>query len=82
MQRHIAQEGEALMQLLDSDAAARRLGVRRLRLYALVRAGHIPAVRMGPRSLRFDPSALDQFIRAGGVRTVKRAGGGGGDGQS
>jgi excisionase family DNA binding protein len=58
------------MQLLDSDAAARRLGVRRLRLYALVRSGDIPAVRMGARSLRFDPSALDRFIRSGGVQST------------
>lgn len=57
--------------LVRAEVIAERLDVDRLRVYELARTGQIPSVRIG-RSLRFDPDAVEQWIRAGG--TAAKAG--------
>lgn len=47
------------------EYAERRLKARRAQIYAWVRQGLLPAVRIG-RLIRFDPDQLDEFIRRGG----------------
>ena len=55
------------MQLKDAKWAAERLGVGLPRLYELARSGAIPGlVRLGKKSIRFDPQALEIWIAAGG----------------
>jgi excisionase family DNA binding protein len=51
--------------LLKPTDAARLLNVTYQRLCALVRNGQLPVVRLG-RQFRFDPEAIQQFIRSGG----------------
>ena len=54
--------------LIGATEVARRLGISRGRVYLLARGGTIPpgvSVRVG-RALRFDPTALDAWIAAGG----------------
>jgi len=48
--------------MLDYSAAAKRLGVPLGTLYALVCRRLIPHVRLGPRFVRFESDALDQWI--------------------
>ena len=50
------------MGMLDYSAAAKRLGVPLGTLYALVCRRLIPHVRLGPRFVRFESDALDQWI--------------------
>lgn len=53
---------------------ARRLGVSRLHVYRLVRAGQLPAgvvIRVGRRKLRFDCAALESWIRTGGAEPTQ-----------
>jgi excisionase family DNA binding protein len=50
--------------LLDINQAAERLAVHPMTLYRWARAKRVPAIRIGPRVLRFDPRALDRFIAA------------------
>lgn len=55
-------------ELIDATAVAKLLRLRnRRRVYELVRCGLLPAVQLGPRTLRFSPSALRAFIDAGGL---------------
>lgn len=55
------------MGLVSAVQAAARLGLSTERVYREVKAGRLPgAVRIGPKSLRFDLEALDAFIRSGG----------------
>ena len=51
--------------LRDAKWAAERLGVSAYRVYALARTGVVPAVRLG-RLVRFDPTAITDFIAGGG----------------
>ena len=53
-------------QLLTADQVAQRLGIRLHRTYELAREGQIPSVRIG-RTIRFDPVAVEEFIRRGGT---------------
>ena len=44
---------------------SRLLGLRKARVYTLVREGVLPAVHIG-RQIRIDKNALSEWIRAGG----------------
>ena len=58
--------------LLTYAAAARRLGFSKRALERLVRDGEIRPVRLGPRTVRFDPAALDAFAAARAARPAAR----------
>ncbi len=51
--------------LWDARELAQRLGIHRTRLYALVRTGRIPHVRIG-RAVRFDPASIRAWEQSGG----------------
>jgi len=51
--------------LLEAPEVAHRLNVSTARVWELIRQRAIPAVRLG-RQVRVCPSALEDFIRAGG----------------
>lgn len=57
---------DELQTLINAAAVAERLGVSRFRVYELARGGDLPCVRLG-RSMRFDPNAIESFIRDGGT---------------
>jgi excisionase family DNA binding protein len=62
-------------QLITAEEAAERLGVPEKAVYREARAGRLPGtVRIGRRRLRFDPVALEQFIRDGGTQNGQSAG--------
>lgn len=52
--------------LLRVAEAARMLGIGVARVYEEARAGRLPVVRIGPKSLRFDRRQLELFIARGG----------------
>ena len=54
-----------LGELLDVDAVCTRLAVRRPSIYALIRRGELPAVRVG-RLWRIPAVALERFVAQGG----------------
>lgn len=49
----------------DARQAGQRLGVDDWRVRDLVRQGILPHYRLG-RQVRFDPDAIEEFIRTGG----------------
>ncbi len=51
--------------LWDAHEVAQRLGIHRTRLYALVRTGRIPHLRIG-RAIRFDPASIQAWEQSGG----------------
>lgn len=57
--------------LLDVTQAASVLGVHPGTLYRMARARRIPCIRIGQRVLRFDPRALDEFLRQSTVEVVE-----------
>lgn len=59
-------------QLIAAEAVALILGVSRDRVWALVRAGSLPVVRIG-RSIRFAPSKIRMWIDNGGLMVRKKA---------
>lgn len=48
--------------LMHIEEAAKLLQVRPARVYALIRQGKIPVVRLGPRQLRIDPNKLQEAL--------------------
>ena len=64
-------EPAAPSRLLTADAVSAEFAVSKKLIYALVRAGELPAVRTG-RLLRFDPAAVAAFVRRGGGPIAKR----------
>ncbi len=64
-------QNQARMALLTYPQASEILGITERTLWTLVKAGKLKAVRFG-RSVRIDPSDLEQFIEdakhEGGVR--------------
>jgi excisionase family DNA binding protein len=44
--------------LVNASAVAAALGVSRETVYRLARLDRLPSVRIGPRSVRFDPAAV------------------------
>jgi excisionase family DNA binding protein len=57
--------------LLDHRELQHRLGCSRSTAYGLTASGALPVVRLG-RAVRVPESALDAFIRSGGVRKIPR----------
>lgn len=55
---------QQIEKLLDVNEAARVLAVHPVTAYRWARQGKLPAIRVGPRLLRFDPRALDRFLQA------------------
>lgn len=55
----------ATRRLLSASEVAQIFGVRKTRVYALLKSGIIPAVHVG-RQVRVDKNALDEWIGAGG----------------
>jgi excisionase family DNA binding protein len=55
------QPGDALEPLLSVDDVVRLLGVSESGIYRLVRAGDLPRVKVGNRTL-FEPAAIRAFI--------------------
>ena len=53
------------IKLWDAHELAQRLGIHRTRLYALVRTGRIPHLRIG-RAIRFDPASIRAWEQSGG----------------
>lgn len=53
------------MRLVKAEEVAEALGVTKSRVYDLVRAGLLPAVRLG-RQIRIDEEALRDWVRNGG----------------
>jgi excisionase family DNA binding protein len=49
--------------LFDVAQAAQVLGLHPGTVYRLARARRLPCIRIGPRVVRFDPRALDRFLR-------------------
>lgn len=52
--------------LLDADDLAERWGVAPKTIYALVRGGRLPAIRVGPRRVRFRLDQIERWEAAGG----------------
>ena len=48
--------------LLDYPAVAKLLGLCVRQVANLVKAGRLRAVRLGPRSVRFDPADVRRFV--------------------
>jgi excisionase family DNA binding protein len=59
---------------IDIHELARRLSCGRSAAYALAASGALRTVRVG-RALRIPESALDEFIRNGGVRVIPKGNG-------
>ena len=57
---------QELKRLYRVPEVARILDTSEQRVYELIRAGMLPAVRLG-RQVRVDKEALDQFIKNGGM---------------
>lgn len=56
---------QGITRLLSASEVAEILGVRKMRVYALLKSGIIPVVRLG-RQVRVNKDALDDWIGAGG----------------
>ncbi len=50
--------------LMTTKQAARALTISERTLYSLTKSGAIPAVRLGPRGLRYDPADLRRWIES------------------
>ena len=61
-----APNGEA-GQLLTAEQLAGRWQIKPATVYALARKGSIPAVRLGPRLVRFRLAEVERFEAEGGV---------------
>jgi len=57
------------MRLIKAKEAAELLDLRLPRLYELTRQRLIPSVKVGEKAIRFDETALKDFIQRGGIRT-------------
>ena len=63
------------MRLLTIREVCDRLQLHKTALYALIERGAIPVVRTTPKGLGylFHPEVLEEWIRAGGVKSTSRA---------
>lgn len=52
-----------LTPLLDTDQVGAMLQVSRVRVNEMVRKGILPAIRLGPRTVRFSTEALSQWLQ-------------------
>lgn len=58
-----------LPRLLTAHDVADQTGLSLQRVYELSRKGVMPSIRFG-RALRFDPSAITDWLRAGGTQAA------------
>jgi predicted DNA-binding transcriptional regulator AlpA len=58
---------EVLPMLIKAPEAAKLLDIRLARLYELTRQRIVPAVRIGPKQIRYDPDTLREWIQKGGL---------------
>ena len=58
---------EVLPMLIKAPEAAKMLDIRLARLYELTRQRIVPAVRIGPKQLRYDLETLRAWIQKGGL---------------
>jgi excisionase family DNA binding protein len=49
--------------LLRADDAAALLGLRKSKVYALMRSGELPSVRIGAKAIRVPRDSLDAWVR-------------------
>ena len=62
--------------LIKAPEAAKMLDIRLARLYELTRQRIVPAVRIGPKQLRYDREKLREWIEKGGLnQTLDQRGG-------
>jgi excisionase family DNA binding protein len=54
--------------LIKAPEAAKMLDIRLARLYELTRQRIVPAVRVGPKQLRYDRESLREWIQRGGLK--------------
>jgi excisionase family DNA binding protein len=59
-------------ELVDAEWVAERLGMKKQRLYELVRADAIPHIRFG-RTVRFIPARVAAWLESGGTSNDGRA---------
>ena len=59
------------MRLLTAKEVAAILRVKPARVYTLARDGLLPSVRIGDRQIRFQLSALQEWIASGGSNGKK-----------
>jgi excisionase family DNA binding protein len=55
--------------LLRADDAAALLGLRKSKVYALMRSGELPSVRIGTKAVRVPREELDAWVREKVART-------------
>lgn len=60
------------MRLSTANQISEKLNIPRQRIYELCREGLIPHARIGKRQIRFDPEAIDAWVKAGGTRTTSQ----------
>ena len=53
---------QASINLIRAAQAAEQIGIETRTLYQWVAAGRVPVVRLSPRTIRFDPEALQAWI--------------------
>jgi predicted DNA-binding transcriptional regulator AlpA len=58
---------EVTPMLIKAPEAAKMLDIRLARLYELTRQRIVPAVRIGPKQLRYDLETLRAWIQKGGL---------------
>lgn len=51
-----------MKKLLTAEEVCDLLSVDRATVYRWANAGHLPAIRLGPGAVRFDPDALEQWV--------------------
>jgi excisionase family DNA binding protein len=51
-------------ELMTYDELCARYGFKRGTVYSMVHEGRIPHIRLGPRFVRFEVSAIDAWIRS------------------
>jgi excisionase family DNA binding protein len=61
----VAVAASKIAPLLTAAEVAELLKVPLKSVYRLVDEGDLPAVRVGPRRLRFDPEVIEELIRRG-----------------
>ena len=54
--------------LIEYRTLAKRWSIPVGTIYSMVSRGQIPHIRLGPRTVRFDPTELEQWLRARRVR--------------
>ncbi len=69
--RQIQEKPKADRPLLSQAQVAKRLGVRRELIVALVNSGKLPTVKVGKRE-RITPEAIDRLIESGSLSPEKR----------